>query len=129
MRRPAPAGNASTACSGHSTNAIVSSPKKGSSRPGILASHPGEPIEVEVREGTVSPVVQVTDHESGRRDRTVYAEAAQRAAHERRLPRAELARDEHDVAGLQAGGELRAGGFGGLGSASAQSAHGGARGA
>ena len=89
---------------------------------------PGEPIEVEVREGTVAALVQVTDHERRRRHRTLDAEAAQRAAHERRLARAELARDEHDVAGLQARGELRAGGFGGLGSGRQLSpAHEGAR--
>ena len=100
-RRARPATRPS-ACSGHSTNAIASSPKNGSSSPGSSPAMPGEPIEVEVRERPVParrsrwPTTNVGDV-TGPRPR-----GAQRAAHEGRLPGAELARDEHDVAGLAA---------------------------
>ena len=46
----APRGHAPGACSGHSTKAIASGAKNGSSRPGILVAHPGQPVEVEMRD-------------------------------------------------------------------------------
>ena len=79
---------------------------------GVLAAHPGQPVEVEVRHGAVAAVVQVADDERRRRDRALDAQAAQCAAHERRLPRPELARHEHDVAGREVGGEPRPGALG-----------------
>ena len=49
------------------------------------------------------------DHEGRARDLLGHAERPQRAAHERGLARAELARDEHDVAGPQRGRQRGAG--------------------
>jgi hypothetical protein len=62
--------------------------------------------EVEVRDLDAS-VVAVADREGRARDGLRHAERAAGAAHERRLPRAELARDRDDIARLQAGDELR----------------------
>jgi hypothetical protein len=76
-----------------------------------------EAEEVEVRD-VDAPVVAVTDGEGRARDRLRDAEGAARAAHERRLPRAQLARDGDDIAGLEVGRELRRelfGLFGGVG--------------
>src|SRR5262245_59792198 len=56
--------------------------------------------------------MQVPDDERGRRDRSLDAEAAQGAADEGRLARAELTGDEHDISGRERPGELRAGALG-----------------
>ena len=74
----------------------------------VLAVHAAEPVEVEVRERAARALVGDADHEGRARHRARDAERAQRAAHERRLAGAQLARDQHDVAGPQLGGELRA---------------------
>jgi hypothetical protein len=62
-----------------------------------LARQPIQPIEVEMRNGHPS-LVAVADREGGACDRRLDSERPARAAYERRLPRAELARDADDVA-------------------------------
>src|SRR5919106_6580647 len=63
-----------------------------------------EAIEVEMRDVDLAGVA-VTDSEGGARDRLGHAESAAGAADERRLPRAELARDRDDVADAEPLGE------------------------
>ena len=72
----------------------------------VFGTHAREPIEIEVRDGTVFMLVQVPDHERRRRDRSLHPQAPQRPAHERGLPRAQFTRHEHDVAGTQRGRQL-----------------------
>ena len=60
-------------------------------------------------------VVEDPDHEGRARDLLGHAERAQCAAHEGRLARAEVARDEHDVARPQPGRQRGAGRLGSLG--------------
>ena len=66
-----------------------------------------EAVEVEVRDLDAVAVVAVADRVRGARDALAYAERAARAADERRLAGAELARDRDDVAGRQSPRELR----------------------
>ena len=97
-------------------------------QPGVLVPQPGEPVEVEVRERAGRAVVEHADDERRARDRLGHAERPQRAAHERRLARAEVARDEHHVARPQVRGERGAGALGRLRPvASGRDAHAAAR--
>jgi hypothetical protein len=66
--------------------------------------HVSEAKEVEVRH-VDSTLVPLTDGVRRARDWTFDAERARGAADERRLAGAELARDRHDVARAQVGGE------------------------
>ena len=75
----------------------------------ILDFHPGEPIRSRWASGPLAPSWRWPTTNVGRSEGPPRP-GAQRAAHERRLPGAELAGDEHDVAGLQPGGEFGAGG-------------------
>ena len=77
-----------------------------------------------MRERAAATIVHMTDHEGRRGHRTFDAEAAQRAAHERRLPGAEFTGDQDDVPWLQARRELRPGSFGALRPVSHEGAHG-----
>ena len=98
--------------SGHSTNVIELRPEVGIEQPGILVVEPREPVQVEVRDARL---VEVPDHERRARHRLGHPERPRRAAHERRLAGAELARDQHDVTGRERRGERRAGALGLLG--------------
>ena len=80
----------------------------------VLAREAAEPVEVEVGDGNVARVA-VPDREGRRGDRLAHAERPRGAADEGRLARAELAADEHDVAGLEPRGQLAGERLGGLG--------------
>src|SRR5688500_8389790 len=62
--------------------------------------HAREAIEVDVRD-VDAPAVAVTDREGRTRHRLDDADRATGPAHERRLARAELTADRHDVAGAE----------------------------
>jgi len=71
------------------------------------SGHARKTVEVEVRDLASGAVVAVTDRVRRARHALAHAERNARTAHERRLPRAELARDRDHVAGLKPRGELR----------------------
>ena len=81
-------------------------------KPRVLVGHPGEPVEVEVRDRPVDALVGVADDEGRAGHWPADAERAQGAAHERRLAGSELSRDQHDVAGPEPGGEVGSGPLG-----------------
>ena len=87
--------------SGHSTNATRSGAELVGEQRRVLAVEAAEAVEVEVRHRHAA-VVAARDREARARHGAGDAERAARAAHERRLAGAELAGDEHDVAGPQA---------------------------
>ena len=85
------AGNRPAPASGHSTKTIASSKYGSRSRP-VRVTHLCEPVQVEVGDGDATRVA-VADRVRRARHRLLDAERATGAAHERRLARAQLARD------------------------------------
>jgi hypothetical protein len=76
----------------------------------ILAGERAEPVEVEVRHlGRAAQ--HVPEREGGAGHGPVHAQRPARPAHERGLPAAQLAADQHHVARPQAGSQFRAGGL------------------
>ena len=74
----------------------------------VLAREAREAVEVEVRDRDLRAAVAMPDPERRAGDRIADPQPARGAAHERRLPGAELAAHEDEVAGAQAARQLRA---------------------
>src|SRR5680860_1277704 len=77
----------------------------------ILVLEAAEPVEIEMGDRQATAVAP-TDREGGRGDRALDPERPAGPADQRRLARAQLAADDDHVAGAEAGGDPRAGGFG-----------------
>src|SRR5689334_19601428 len=78
---------------------------------GLLLGHAIDSKQIDVRNGHVRRI-QLSDRERGAGHWDGDPELPTRSAHQRGLPRAELSRDEHDIAGAQPPGDTRSHRFG-----------------
>ena len=78
----------------------------------VLALEPLQPVQVEMADDHVPAAIAVADAERRAGDRVAHAQRARRAAYERGLARADLARDQDNIASAQPGRQLGANSLG-----------------